>query len=104
MSKSKKTVVIICFVILLLIGAYAMVYTFLFTQFNDGSAYGVGPIIDSLYLEKTKALNGVSSVVFDFRGYDTIGESFILLCSVAASYIILRPSKKKEEEVEDHEI
>ena len=104
MSKQKKIVVSICVAILLLVGIYAMVYTFLFTQYNDGSAYGVGPIIDSMYLEKTKALNGVSSIVFDFRGYDTIGESFILLCSVAASFVILRPAKKKEEEVEDHEI
>ena len=101
MKNKKKTVALICAAILLVAGIYAMFMTFLFTQYNDGSAYGVGPIIDRLYLEQTKAVNGVATIVFDYRGYDTIGESFILLCSVAASFVILRkPAKKKEEEVD----
>ena len=102
MKNKKKLVALICAAVLLIAGIYAMFMTFLFTQFNDGSKYGVGPIIDSLYLEQTKAANGVATVVFDYRGYDTIGESFILLCSVAASFVILRrPAKKEEEEVEE---
>lgn len=44
-------------------------------------------------LEKTRAANNVAAVVFDFRGFDTLGESFILLTAIAGSYVIL--SRKK---------
>jgi multisubunit Na+/H+ antiporter MnhB subunit len=33
--------------------------------------------------------------VFDYRGYDTLGESFILLTAIAGSFVILSRSGKK---------
>ncbi len=45
-------------------------------------------------LEKTRAANNVAAVVFDFRGFDTLGESFILLTAIAGSFVIL--SRKKD--------
>ena len=40
----------------------------------------------------------VFSVVFNFRGYDTMGESFILIAAIAGSLVILRKSAKADKE------
>ena len=48
-------------------------------------------------LSKTHAVNDVTSIVFDFRGYDTMGEAFILITAVAGAVVILYTAKKKEE-------
>ena len=58
---------------------------------------GVADIIVKENLEKTMAANNVAAVVFDFRGYDTLGESFILLTAIAGSFVILSRTKKKQE-------
>lgn len=55
---------------------------------------GVADIIVQEDLAKTHAANAVTAVVFDFRGYDTMGESFILLTAIAGSMAILRKAKK----------
>ena len=51
-----------------------------------------------LKLEKGMAANSVAAVVFDFRGYDTLGESFILLTAIAGSFVILSRVKHKGKE------
>ena len=48
-------------------------------------------------------LNNVAAIVFDYRGYDTMGESFILLTAIAGSYIILKNMKGRKEELDDEE-
>ena len=67
-------------------------------NYDNSNADGVAAIIVNENLEKTMAANNVASIVFDYRGFDTIGESFILLASIAGSYAILRSSKKRKEE------
>ena len=52
-------------------------------------------------LDKTHAVNDVTSIVFDFRGYDTMGEAFILITAVAGTMVIL--FNKKEEKKEDEQ-
>ena len=62
---------------------------------------GIASIIVSTDLSTTGAVNDVASVVFDYRGYDTMGESFILLTAIAGSYIILKnvkPGKEDDDE------
>ena len=56
------------------------------------------PIAFQAALEKTASENVVFSVVFNFRGYDTLGESFILIAGVAGCLVILRKSKGHGEE------
>ncbi len=48
----------------------------------------------------TMAQNNVAAIVFDYRGYDTLGESFILLTAIAGSFVILSRTKKKKEDEE----
>ena len=45
----------------------------------------------------------MTSVVFDFRGYDTMGEAFILITAVAGSAVILFTKKAAKEETKDEE-
>ncbi len=59
---------------------------------------GIAGIIIDTNLEQTMAANDVAPIVFDYRGFDTLGESFILLTAVAGSYVILSKHSKKEDE------
>lgn len=59
-------------------------------ELNDGYVGGIADIIVKEDLSKTMAANNVAAVVYDFRGFDTLGESFILLTAIAGSFIILR--------------
>ncbi|MBQ7556541.1 MAG: hypothetical protein IJT00_00620 [Lachnospiraceae bacterium] len=65
---------------------------------------GVSDVIVQENLSKTMAANNVAAVVYDFRGFDTLGESFILLTAIAGSFIVLKSvavgekgSEKKED-------
>lgn len=43
--------------------------------------------------EETGTNNGVTSIVFDYRGFDTLGEATILFTAVAAVLMIFRRVK-----------
>ena len=62
---------------------------------------GIASIIVATDLSETEAINDVAPIVFDYRGYDTMGESFILLTAIAGPYIILKNIKGREEEADD---
>ena len=50
-------------------------------------------IIDNTQ-EETGADNGVTSVVFDYRGFDTLGEATVLFTAVAGVIVLFRRLKK----------
>lgn len=70
-------------------------------SYDDSTADGAAAAIVQQNLEKTHAQNDVTSIVFDFRGYDTMGEAFILITAVAGSVVILYTKKQKKEEKRD---
>ena len=47
--------------------------------------------------EETGTNNVVASVVFDYRGLDTLGEATILFTAVTGVLLLLRASKRREE-------
>ena len=120
MTKTKKMVLTISLVVILACGIWASVLMADSAPTYDGSkvdvlglyennanydnskADGAAAIIVNENLEKTASDNVVFSVVFNFRGYDTLGESFILIAGVAGCLVILRKSKAHGEEG-DHE-
>ena len=67
------------------------------SSYDDSTADGASAAIIQQNLEKTHAVNDVTSIVFDFRGYDTMGEAFILITAVAGSMVILFTHKEKKE-------
>jgi multicomponent Na+:H+ antiporter subunit B len=53
-------------------------------------------------LAKTGAANIVSSVILDFRAYDTLGEATVLFTSIIGATVIMRTkSRKKLEEADE---
>ena len=60
------------------------------TSYTSEDAVSAADIIVEVNNEKTVADNVVFSVVFNFRGYDTLGESFILIGGVAGCMLVLR--------------
>jgi multisubunit Na+/H+ antiporter MnhB subunit len=88
---ARNFVAIIFFVIV----AMFLVFIALMTHpFGDpGSAEMDQYIIDNTQRE-TGADNGVTSVVFDYRGFDTLGEATILFTAVAGVILIFRRLQK----------
>ena len=68
------------------------------SAYDDSKADGVAAAIVQQNLDKSHAVNDVTSIVFDFRGYDTMGEAFILITAVAGTMVILFNKKDKKEE------
>lgn len=118
--KAKKIVALISVLVILASGLYAVIYangnipktydgrdTNVVDLVKEPSLYGtrnpdgIADIIVKENIQKTRAQNNVAAVVFDFRGYDTLGESFILLTAIAGSFVILARSKKKKKEDEE---
>ena len=68
---------------------------------EDAPVDGAAAAIVNQNLKNARAVNDVTSIVFDFRGYDTMGEAFILITAVAGTMVIL--FNKKEEKKEDEQ-
>ena len=115
--KLKKAVALFSLLAILIPGLYTAVWTYenaaptyhdtdtdMAELLEDPEEYelkdpeGVAEIIVKTNLEKTNAINDVASIVFDYRGYDTLGESFILLTAIAGSFVILSGSPKDKKE------
>lgn len=62
--------------------------------FGSGFLRMAGPYIEGA-TEKTGSANLVTGVVFDFRGYDTMGEATVLVTAVMGVLTILRIKGKK---------
>jgi multicomponent Na+:H+ antiporter subunit B len=52
-----------------------------------------GPAVDALGPRLRHVANMVSAVNFDFRGFDTLGEEFMLLCAVTGVVVLLRGAR-----------
>lgn len=113
----KKTIGTLSLLVILIAGISSMVYTYnTAAPTYDGSDTdvtelyenpedydvedpdGIAEIIVDTNLDKTMAVNDVASIVFDYRGFDTIGESFILLSAISGSFVIIRMIRKGKEE------
>ena len=67
-------------------------------NYNDSNVDGAAGAIVQQNLDRTHAVNDVTSIVFDFRGYDTMGEAFILITAVAGTTVIIYSGKKEKKE------
>ncbi|WP_130837891.1 hydrogen gas-evolving membrane-bound hydrogenase subunit E [Lachnoclostridium sp. Marseille-P6806] len=71
-------------------------------SYDNSAADGVAAVMVNENMEKTAAKNVVYSVVFNYRGYDTLGESFILIGAIAGTMAILRREKRAPKQVVDY--
>ena len=70
-------------------------------SYDDSFASGAADAIVQQNLANSHAVNDVTSIIFDFRGYDTMGEAFILITAVTGSAVILFKKKAEKEDDKD---
>ncbi len=56
-----------------------------------------GDVINSVSVYERHVTDAVTAVNFDYRGFDTLGEEFILFASVMGGMLLLRPQKGEQE-------
>ncbi|AEH24808.1 hydrogen gas-evolving membrane-bound hydrogenase subunit E [Pyrococcus yayanosii] len=49
-------------------------------------------------VEEVGGTNIVTDIVFDYRGYDTLGEATVLFTAIAGAVALLRPWRRDENE------
>jgi multicomponent Na+:H+ antiporter subunit B len=64
---------------------------------NYQGAYGFE--LNRVAVKERKATNVVASTTFDYRGFDTLGEEFILFAAVLATTLLLRLQREESEQV-----
>ncbi|HZS24256.1 MAG TPA: hydrogen gas-evolving membrane-bound hydrogenase subunit E [Gaiellaceae bacterium] len=57
-----------------------------------------GALIDHVAVPERHMTNAVTALVFDYRGFDTMGEEFILFAAVLGVTLLLRQSERGEHE------
>ena len=62
-------------------------------DFGDISNRHVSRYYMETGLQKTGSANIVNSIVWDFRGYDTLGEETVLFCAALGVFMIIRSKK-----------
>jgi multicomponent Na+:H+ antiporter subunit B len=67
-------------------------------RFGDHSL-PYGDIINASGVAERHVTNMVTAVNFDYRGFDTLGEEFMLLCAVTGTSILLRGSRGENKNV-----
>jgi multicomponent Na+:H+ antiporter subunit B len=60
-----------------------------------------GDIINSIAVAQTKATGVVSAVNFEYRGFDTVGEEFILFVAATGMAVVLRRLRGERERDQD---
>ncbi len=56
-----------------------------------------GDLINAVGLAERHTTNMISAINFDYRGFDTLGEEFMLLCAVGGATVLLRGSRGETE-------
>lgn len=88
----RNAVAIIFFAIVAVFFIFSMLSLHPFGEFDEEPEMDQY-IIDNAQ-EDTGANNAVTSVVFDYRGFDTLGEATVLFTAVAGVILVFRRVKK----------
>jgi len=87
-------------IFLAVIAVFLIFGTYLMTDFGlkDSEGEYIERLMDDHIIksaqDETGANNAVTSVVFDYRGFDTLGEATVLFTAVAGIIMIFRRRKK----------
>lgn len=83
-------------ILLIVLVVFLVVGVLLMHPFGYPNASGMDDYIIENAQEETGSNNVVASVVFDYRGFDTLGEATILFTAVAGVLLLLRTEKRRE--------
>lgn len=62
-----------------------------------------GDVIAGLAVFQRHATDTVNAITYDYRGFDTLGEEFILFSAVTGVMLLLRPEKDEKKQKENEE-
>jgi multisubunit Na+/H+ antiporter MnhB subunit len=88
---------VIGLVLLVAVVAFLVAGMLLIHPFGDPSPTDMDDYIIENAQNQTGSNSVVASVVFDYRGLDTLGEATILFTAVTGVLLLLRTLKRKEE-------
>ena len=89
---SKRNIVAVLF--FCLVAVFFIFAALLMHPFGEIEESSMDDYIINNAQQDTGANNGVTSVVFDYRGFDTLGEATILFTAVAGVIMVFRRLKK----------
>jgi len=90
----RNSVAVIFFLLIAIFFVFSAFITHPFGEFNNENSPEMDQYIIDNTQNETGADNGVTSVVFDYRGFDTLGEATVLFTAVAGVIILFRRLKK----------
>jgi multisubunit Na+/H+ antiporter MnhB subunit len=79
---------------LTIVSVFLLLGMLLIHPFGSPTSQAMDQYIIDNTVEETGANNGVTSVVFDYRGFDTLGEATVLFTAVASVVMLFRRLKK----------
>jgi multisubunit Na+/H+ antiporter MnhB subunit len=82
------------FIFLTVVGVFLIFSSLLMHPFGDPTEQDMDQYIIDNTVNETGANNGVTAVVFDYRGFDTLGEATVLFTAVAGVILVFRRLKK----------
>ena len=90
----RNTAAVVFFILVAVFFIFTALITHPFGEFNDENAPEMDDYIIDNTQNETGADNGVTAVVFDYRGFDTLGEATVLFTAVAGVLVLFRRLKK----------
>ncbi|MEM2882656.1 MAG: hydrogen gas-evolving membrane-bound hydrogenase subunit E [Candidatus Bathyarchaeia archaeon] len=69
--------------------AFAIIFTLSFPSFGSGRELAIRYYLPRA-LEETGALNVVTTIVWDYRGYDTLGETTVFFAAAIGALLLFR--------------
>ncbi len=90
----RNIVAVAFFAVVALFLIFGALMTHPFGEFDEDNAPEMDQYIIDNTQSETGADNGVTAVVFDYRGFDTLGEATVLFTAVAGVILIFRRVKK----------
>ena len=82
---------------LIVLAGFLVWAVMLIHPFGDPDATAMDDYIIENSQQETGSNNVVAAVLFDYRGFDTLGEATILFTAVTGVLLLLRASKHKKE-------
>jgi multicomponent Na+:H+ antiporter subunit B len=88
---------------LFLVGAVglAIMYGLIIARMPPAHASPYGEAINNLASPQRHVTDAITAVNFDYRGFDTLGEEFILFVSVMGAIVLLREQHEKKRETRE---
>jgi|YelNatPaOPRAMG01_1025707.scaffolds.fasta_scaffold153866_3 multicomponent Na+:H+ antiporter subunit B len=74
--------------------AFAIIFTLSFPSFGSGRGLAIGYYLPRA-LEDTGALNVVTTIVWDYRGYDTLGETTVFFAAAIGALLLFRRRERE---------